>query len=225
MVKALLAGTKTQTRRIVKLGDGSEPVVYNGKVWKPGEIDWEGFVECPYGQPGDRLWVRETYIRGGNGKPVHCADADSETLGLAQDNGFKKTPSIFMRRWESRLTLELTGSRVERLQDITESDAIAEGSREPSLVPIVAGCFTERDAYAKLWNHINLAPSPVGVRDESGKLKIVSYTSFPWSAESFDRAYRGVREAGIYRGKPISVTPNPWVWVIEFHRIAQAIAA
>lgn len=158
MIRALLGGRKTQTRRVVK--DVLARLYVDG-----GDADFaERF--CPYGQPGDRLWVRETYIRGGNGKPLHCADADPNELGLAWENGFRKTPSIFMRRWESRITLELTAVRVERLNDISEEDGKAEGIHafagnlglygyDPKGTPgpMVGG--TAKEAYALLWESIN----------------------------------------------------------------------
>ncbi len=60
MVRAILSGTKTQTRRVVKLLYGADVVVVNGQVWKPARVDYAGYVDCLYGQPGDKLWVRET---------------------------------------------------------------------------------------------------------------------------------------------------------------------
>ena len=124
MVRAILDGRKTQTRRVAKLNSS-------------------GRAACPYGKPGDRLWVRETTIispKNWNDDPdfnridnecckriVQYLATDPNTEG-ADDYGLKKTPSIFMPRWASRILLEITGVRVERLQDISECDAKAEGS-------------------------------------------------------------------------------------------------
>lgn len=151
MVRALLDGRKTQTRRIVKpwfprLDYGSQPVPADVVVR-------EGFTHrstCPYGVPGDRLWVRETwggaFIDGnpftdqgelatplvpGDGIPRERPDRFSlmyrADFTTAEDAGEGWFPSIHMPRWASRLTLTLTDVRVERVQDISEVDALAEG--------------------------------------------------------------------------------------------------
>jgi len=101
-----------------------------------------GWFKCPYGKPGDRLWVRETAIiapkRWNNGSDATHVDNDGDkrivqylatqpSREAADDYGLKATPSIFMPRWASRITLEITGVRVERLQEISETDAKAEG--------------------------------------------------------------------------------------------------
>ena len=130
MVRALLTDTKTQTRRVVKpqpspgLALGGARVVEGMTVWG---------ARCPYGQPGDRLWVRETFARiDGQTRPwIETDYAATYTHGdrLGDALGIKKrwTPSIHMPRHASRIDLEVTGVRVERLQDISASDAIAEG--------------------------------------------------------------------------------------------------
>lgn len=103
MVNALLEGRKTQTRRIVKA------------------------AASPYGHPGDGLWVRETYgIGRASGLTYY---RDGKTVNGAPSNGFFDAwkPSLFMPRSRSRITLEVTASRCERLNDISESDALAEG--------------------------------------------------------------------------------------------------
>lgn len=150
MVRAILNGSKTQTRRVITPPPGHPVTATKDEgVWscKKDRVTYRYFA-CPYGQPGDRLWVRETYIRGGNGKPLHCADADPEELGLAQDNGFKKTPSIFMRKWECRLRLEIEEVRVEPVASISVEDAIAEG------VP-TTGFASPLKEYEMLWESIN----------------------------------------------------------------------
>lgn len=125
MVRALLDGTKTQTRRMVK----PQPRILAGELlcWKDDALTDDQMAElCPYGQPGDRLWVREAWmdLRGVDGAVGPCMYR--ATFGNAPDGG-KWRPSIHMPRWASRITLEVTGMRVERLQDISEADARAEG--------------------------------------------------------------------------------------------------
>lgn len=119
MVRAILAGTKTQTRRIVKGLNGCHP----------------GILPCPYGAAGDRLWVRETWKtvpwNAGAEKRIEGADHDEE--GIRYRATWDRScappwrPSIFMRRNASRITLDVTAVRAERLQDITEDDIRAEG--------------------------------------------------------------------------------------------------
>src|SRR5262245_50360133 len=131
MVKAILDGRKTQTRRLIMHQgrplddfafyevDGDEVRTESGKQLK-----------CKYGQPGDRLWVRETWrVFGGHQyeyqqhQPSVLYRADFD---LFDEEGAWR-PSIFMPRWASRITLEITKVRVERLDGISEEDAMAEG--------------------------------------------------------------------------------------------------
>ncbi len=123
-----------------------------------------GICECPYGIPGDRLWVRETFARiDGQTRPWIETDYKATyTHGdrLGDTLGIKKrwTPSIHMPRAASRITLEITSVRVERLQDISEADAQAEGvTDDGSLVTDLDG--KDRGgtiaAYATLWEVIN----------------------------------------------------------------------
>lgn len=129
MVRAILDGRKKMTRRVVKYPpfDSCDEGILS--EWAIGNI------ACPYGQKGDRLWVRETW------KPINHAQRTDETyVRYAADEGLlaikhemkmdvptKWRPSIFMPRWASRIRLEVTDVRVERLNDISEEDAIAEG--------------------------------------------------------------------------------------------------
>lgn len=115
MVRALLDGSKTQTRRLVKPQSPTS-----------NEL-------CPYGQPGDLLWVRETWNRTnpGGDSGVYYFRADTrfpDELGGRPYTGEEQwRPSIHMPRSASRIALEVTGTRIERLQDISESDVVAEG--------------------------------------------------------------------------------------------------
>ena len=169
MVRAILAGTKTQTRRIAK----PQP--------EPGEIGSFGrgipFIRgrdktyrCPYGQPGDRLWVREAFDflpSGGPDQPTACeivywangaiepriAPPDYNPMVYAHE---KIRPSIHMPRWASRITLEITGVRVERLQDISKDDAKAEGV---DALPMETRRATAKADFHALWESINGAGS------------------------------------------------------------------
>lgn len=206
MIRALLAGTKTQTRRIMKdqsIGERFSHMTDDGLV----HLEWFGDPCCgsgvwdvpeysanvaaPYGKPGDRLWVRETFMdlrgTGIEHRPdpsgplqryAYQANTPPGSHGdeVRKDYGLKWKPSIHMPRAACRILLEITDVRVERLQDISEADAVAEGSftwageqdtpvRDLIEPPLV---------YRQLWEQIN----GVGA----------------WDA-------------------------NPWVWVVEFRRL------
>lgn len=206
MVRALLDGSKTQTRRIMK--PQPQPAPEPGKHWWPSNPHqsmlrvedemqkWTGLAGdcCPYGDHGDRLWVRETH-RPIFGQTCGLIGVDYqadprekwERLGDAPDCLIKSkwTPSIHMRREYSRILLEVVSVRVERLQDISEADAKAEGiePHEVRQFAIYGMSAAERAAvyrdaavgpYRGLWQQINGADS--------------------WDA-------------------------NPWVWVVEFKRL------
>lgn len=155
MVRAILDGRKTQTRRIVKPQPVSFVKQFTSGMWgrhlpnfdRDGSTYFEGF-KCPYGEPGDRLWVRETWCWGTNTEfqckfphkvfpdnqsSIALYRADAATLDWinesdAHHNSKRKwKPSIHMPRWASRLTLEITEVRVQRLQDISTWDAESEG--------------------------------------------------------------------------------------------------
>jgi hypothetical protein len=260
MVRAILADRKSQTRRVMKPQPPAEATFagqmrcsdpkHDGSFWwcsgDERDIDTWGSVEgtepffCPYGDIGDRLWVKETHIRREN-RAIYFADLDPvEAAGMGGMYGGWK-PSIFMFRKHSRITLEITDVRAERLQDINDDDVLAEGIQEINVIvgahcaggihrEITAdryfwdggdedGYETAADAYQALWNKINLPPNPIEERGVDGKRRIVGYISYPWSDEDFDAKYPGAREAGIYRGKPLTVIANPWVWVPTFNRV------
>jgi len=131
MVNAILSGRKTQTRRVVKPMSRKAGGEYTGWVLPEYRTD------CPYGQPGDRLWVRETFgsmIRNVGGTPheklAYRADDPNAVMCYSSEGmevPIKWKPSIHMPRWASRITLEIVSVRVERLNEISEQDAIAEG--------------------------------------------------------------------------------------------------
>lgn len=128
MVCALFAGMKTQTRRVVKPQprrvDGGVPFG-DAAAWAHAEPG-SAVMRCPYGQRGDRLWVRETWLTVNGDDTFYRADYMQDRAG-DRAHGVAWRPSIHMPRSRSRITLEVTGVRVERLQDISEADAVAEG--------------------------------------------------------------------------------------------------
>lgn len=191
MVRALLAGTKTQTRRVVKPQPSEDAVrLYVGMITAHdiecaetgmsrgfGFEDEDQIWQCPYGKPGDRLWVRETtrmrYLENlltGEATKAQCGEYVADGEPVLDELGFdlswwysrKTCPGIHMPRWASRITLEVTAVRVERLHDISEADAIAEGCSAVShltpdspMAPAEWNGHTARADYAELWESIN----------------------------------------------------------------------
>ena len=207
MVRAILENSKTQTRLVVnpapeadqKLSTvtGSSGFIYAvdstySQPWPDvRRMRWD----CPYGQPGDLLWVRETFCpiysqdpNYNGGQPIEHDYRATYKNGdrLGDLLGIKKQwkSSRYMPRRASRITLEITGVRIERLQGISESDAIAEGCSKnhngyywggPHAVSGLKQMATAKSAYNDLWTSINGPDS--------------------WAA-------------------------NPWVWVVEFKKVA-----
>jgi hypothetical protein len=158
MVKAILDGRKTQTRRAVKLRDPTATYsCFDDEGW-PLSADEYGQWEkdrCPYGQPGDRLWVRECWGYFGGDEYLYQREPGSvgyrATHGSLQPiPGGKWKPSIHMPRWASRITLEITDVRVEQLRAITEEDAIAEGAQCEGF----PAAMTNRGAFCRKWSEI-----------------------------------------------------------------------
>lgn len=155
MIQALLEGRKTQTRRIVNnkwLPIVEECLRVNGKwVWET--IDFS--LTTPYGKVGDLLWVRETFFVQENNEEVFYRATD----GFKNDK-VNWRPSIFMPRWASRITLEITDIRVERLQDISEDDAAEEGSVMVAPDYLDGNPNEYRETFKELiWKKINGADS------------------------------------------------------------------
>jgi len=198
MVSAILEGRKTMARRIMKVQPCQRPVFQDwtndgsGTTW----TDKESIFSCPYGRPGHRLWVRESWspdhaafypnfpvVYAADGDPRGHMDLDKPRVYSPEAKSwypFRWRPSIHMPRAMSRITLEVTRVRAERLQDITREDAKAEG------IPEYIDGVSEREAdefrnrstvenFHELWNTINGPES--------------------WAA-------------------------NPWVWVVEFTKVA-----
>jgi len=215
MVRALLDGTKTQTRRVVKgLTDkmwieataaGGFAVCYDGEpscgtgVWEVPEHSHP--IACPYGQPGDRLWVRESLgydpewgHKWADGKYL-CEvfeDAYSEDNKMP-DRGI---PSIHVPRRYSRIDLEITGVRVERLMDCSNVDAIDEGVLTMG-AEWLATSFPEHHAAVADWKN----------RDEGTRPPLG-----PSPVQRYARLWEQINGAG-------SWDLNPWVWVVEFRMV------
>lgn len=155
MVRALLAGTKTQTRRVYRARPVDNIAAEHGPVWS---------LPSPYGAPGDRLWVRETMDYSAEHANFYYA-ADRRGVGeyvyarlVARDWKPRTVPSIHMPRWASRITLEVTEVRVQRVQDISEEDARAEGVLPAGANP--SHYKPARDLFRTLWNDINEDRAP-----------------------------------------------------------------
>lgn len=210
MVKAILEGRKTQTRRVIKpqLPEyGYESVVPDLPVffWKGHRFiaPYQLVAHCPYGQPGDSLWVRETWtalFENDNGMILWWHDTPKEQRTKDRlidsityradykpepDDEWPFVPSIFMPRWASRLTLQVTGVRVERVQDISVDDIQAEGVY-PGLQ---AACENWKAASIKNDNYQYIQ-------------------DFKWLWDSINGKRPGC-----------SWDDNPWVWVVEFRKI------
>lgn len=186
MVRAILDGRKTQTRRIIKLSHerGMLNPVIKGRNGEITSVSCRlAPLLCPFGQPEDRIWVRETWAEAGASAPdlkLYRANypdhVPSHYENVPPVDEIRWKPSIHMPRWASRITLEITDVRVERLNAISQADAIAEGA-PPS------------------------HPSIDCVSQEYG---------FP----DFSRSWFGQTWKHIYGEE--SWQANPWVWVIEF---------
>jgi len=219
MVRAILEGRKTQTRRVMEV----QPVHEDGGYWWPNRKDWkvswaaedstaadlpnfkvepatEWFLEnnkCRYGKPGDQLWIRETcWIakkRFSHDDDNNCVDPDGdgrqvgydasmsgEGRSVAKDYGVSKYPSIHMPRWASRIQLEIVNVRVERVQDISHDDALAEG-----VIP-----------YTK------------------NTMKLVSDKNASPACLAFEALWDSINAA-----KGMGWEANPFVWVIEFRKL------
>jgi hypothetical protein len=240
MVQALLAGIKTQTRRALRpewvaiidevsgkssntdgredevtisyLSDGPDGAAWY--VWLTEYFDEGVFLlgQGPYGQPGDRLWVRESCAFLGErvakpeGAPGYVYRADSNEF---DGHGIKWKPSIHMPRVASRLLLEIVSVRVERLQDISEADAVAEG-------------IMERYFYGGHQSPGHVEWESVQPPYGDGKQRpLGTYADY-----SGGRAHLKPIEsyASLWRkiNGPDSWAANPWVWVVEFKVIEPA---
>jgi hypothetical protein len=210
MVRAILEGRKTVTRRAVKpqyedkvwtVRPASEPrhARHSDDWWLPtGSQPYSALPRCPYGEPGDRLWVRETWARVGNDDPGYltfgatypaCLPADMENIPLANEIRWK--PSIHMFRKDSRILLEVTAVRVERLQDGEgetdfESRYVAEGINR--------------------------------IHHGDGEHHYHAFKSEPGPG-NWNDPFDAWRELWVSVSGAESWNSNPWVWVVEFKRV------
>ena len=153
MVRAILEGRKTQTRRVLR----------REKLYGPFAFDDPRIARyCPYGQPGDRLWVRETWLQDGPRLVRYRADGPNASPQQWDCPEAVWHPSIHMPRAYSRITLEITDVRVEQVQEVSEADAEAEGVtrelRGPRMYPGTNAARileSHQAAFARFWDAIN----------------------------------------------------------------------
>ena len=205
MISANLEGRKTQTRRVVmpqpseewtphswgdvhKLVNG-EPDPDKVIGWGPSNDDGSEAHRCPYGKPGDVLWARETWARGPGGSREYVY------LATVKDGHHPPAwkPSIYMPKWACRLWCRIESIRVERVQDISEEDAAAEGVA----VPWVGGAWPWIAKISTPWRFI-------GQADNSPKLLY----SHLWDSINAKRGF--------------GWKANPWVWAIKYTVLKQA---
>lgn len=197
MVQAILEGRKTQTRRVIKSRHDSGLFqicrrITDGQITSINSLDWderncEKDIVCPYGQPGDILWVRETFrpIEQDFGSPRYEYKA-TESINLSD----KWKPSLFMPKSACRIFLKVKSVRVERLQDISEDDAIAEGIEVMKVY-----------VHKVFRNYQDEAKTNGGYKGFV-ETAIASFKSL-WQSINGEQSWK----------------ENPFVWVIEFERI------
>ena len=245
MIQAILNGTKNQTRRIIK----PQPrlaLLGNGQPIGNGQLAWDApqrtlaipFTKgcmnqiidlCPYGQVGDFTWARETFREchkkiGPYGLEQNIDYEFSHYEYKADGLDGKWKPSIFMPRAACRIVQENVDIRVERVADISEQDAIAEGIEsmigfggftywkdyefKPKGELQSASFMSPIQSYKSLWNSINNVPKL--------NKKTDTYVVYPFDEQSAINVNKAGYWGNTYRNKPLIVVPNPWVWVVEF---------
>lgn len=207
MIRAQLEGRKTHTRRLCEpaqvlsecVGPFNDAEEYDANgIWF-GDAEGEIKFQCPYGKPGDLLWVREAFRFYSNtdecGCSEHCSCPRNGTplYRSCHDDGESKwKPSIHMPRWASRITLEITAVRVEQLQDISETDAIAEGC-----------CLSEAEVE--------------GNKELMQRVSLSGGKKYPLTARTkFFLLWSSIHGGDKFLSGPNCVEANPWVWVVEF---------
>jgi hypothetical protein len=202
MVNAIRERRKTQTRRVIKPQPAADADMFNARFGIVTDLANFVVYTCPQGKPGDRLWVRETW-RTFNGfdhlKPSDLVQSIDwiryEADGESWDNQGKIRQSIFMPRWASRILLEITDIRAERLNDIGNGDAMQEG-------------------IVQTWGDFGGNPPKWAIDevdsygDASGSHIYDNHTS----SENFCLLWESINGKG-------SWDENPWVWVVEFKEI------
>lgn len=202
MVKAILDNRKTQTRRVLKSRHESGMFricrrLSDGQITEINSLNWDHIdcgkdIVCPYGQPGDILWVRERLRQHGElgleyiaGLEWLSEDIIPHTYPSYRNYAHCNIPSIHMPKWACRLFLQVKSIRVERLQDISEEDAKAEGVDKVGLL---------YNNYSPLYKQFNI-----------GNL-------FQSATQSFESLWVSINDHESWGS-------NPWVWVVEFERI------
>lgn len=226
MVHAILEGRKTQTRRVIKPQPESSWNVTSAYAVSSPESEHDGtwnwldatghrwdLFRCPYGVPGDELWVREKWrpylsryssgIQYAGGDYKNTVDDDYERLmelimrtgGDLQIPSYKLKqndrwrPSIHMPRWASRIQLRISDIRVERVQDISEKDAIAEGCNDEQF----CHCGDPMENHSAYVGHSPVSMNPPEIQ--------------------FAELWNSIN------GDKYPMVSNPWVWVVECERI------
>ncbi|HBQ8835481.1 TPA: hypothetical protein L9C10_003936 [Klebsiella pneumoniae] len=202
MVRALLSGRKTQTRRPIKWKQSRFTEIgerEDGSKW-PWSEDAEHACDfwhpCPFGAVGDRIWVRETWARYNIDQNSHDIAYRATTPEDWPEEG-RWRPSIHMPRWASRILLEITNVRVERLNAISEEDAQREGVHtEVWDQTVVARNYAARDEFFQFWSE--------------------DMPHYVEMNQLYRSSFRSLWES-IYGAE--NWLANPWVWVIEFKRV------
>lgn len=236
MIQAILNGTKNQTRRIIK-GDfyvENDPPL---TAYIPDYITGEPQpvkLPCPYGKVGDFTWARETFCTFHGISPeykesfLYRANDDSITQKICgyKNKDIKWKSPLFMPRSACRIVRENIDIRVERVADISEADAIAEGIEsmigfgdftywkdyefKPKGELQSASFMSPIQSYKSLWNSINNVPKL--------NKKTDTYIVYPFDEQSAINVNKAGYWGNTYRNKPLIVVPNPWVWVVEFKK-------
>lgn len=190
MVRAILEGRKTQTRRVVK-GEALRWL----EQFNPEFVADPDNSLSPYGYTGDQLWVRETWSTSGSFDGIKPSELMSDpafskddiryrAAVMRADPYYKWRPSIFMPRWASRISLTINNLRVERLNQITNDDAIAEGLHDVELI---------------------------SVTDPNDTRKLIMEPCSGFALQEFEQLWESINGKRGYGWET-----NPWVWVIEF---------
>jgi hypothetical protein len=234
MVRALLAGRKTMTRRLVKWPDWADDDATRELLVPHPHSCWlttvgEGGADAwlpPYAEVGDRLWVRETWRPSASRTQVawnvtYAADGQTmvsdigrvpETWRMPKAAATGNVSPLFLPRWASRLTLEVTAVRVERLQAITEEDAVAEGVESVTLPEEWVATRESSDGSLDLLS-FERQPSPALLRElRLSGVRHNKASTVLTAREAFERLWRAINGAE-------SWAANPWVWVVAFRKL------
>lgn len=203
MVQALLEGRKSQTRRIMKIQPKHPELNFGwanmGERWHYPPVAPMIDIKCPYGQPGDALWVKETWLKCSDGYVYRTNHYGDTVLVAKNGNTFDKSvkwkPSTYMPREAARIFLRVTDIRVERLQDITEEDVIAEG------IDVFNNPCAAFGSHGKYYDY-----------SQKHRTHTVADKLLNTAKESYKTLWESINGEG-------SWDANPWVWVIKFKRI------